>query len=187
MINDLLTDLVAAALRDRKDRHGWDTGTFADLLKLSIDRRGRVGEELIATALHKGGVQGVTRAGGKDRRKKQWDIRTADMTIEVKTATLGRNASTFQHERIEKNRQWDALVLLDIAPNDVYLSWTTHGSLDWRNMHRRDPEGYHKKDLRLSDLESGNLPAGLLASGRILTVADVMAGYTTKEALQNQN
>lgn len=55
-------------------------------------------------------------------------------------------------------------------------------------MHRRDPEGYHKKDLRLSDLENGNLPAGLLTSGRILTVTDVLAGYnTTKEALQNEN
>lgn len=188
MINDLLTRLIDAALQARKDPHGWDAGTFADLLRLPIDQRGRVGEKLIAAALQEGGVQNVTRAGDKNRRKKQWDIRTADMTIEVKTATLGRNAVTFQHERIEKNRQWDALALLDIAPNDVYLSWATHESLDWHNMHRRDPEGYHKKDLRLADLESGNLPAGLLASGRILTVADVVAGYnTTKQALQNED
>jgi len=188
MINDLLTDLIVAALCERKDLHGWDTGAFAELLKLSIDQRGRVGEELIATALRKGGVQDVTRGGGKNRRKKQWDIRTADMTIEVKTATLGRNTATFQHERIERNRQWDALALLDIAPNAVYLSWATEGSLDWRNMHRRDPEGYHKKDLKLAVLESGNLPVGLLASGKILTVADVVAGYrTTLEALRHEN
>jgi len=122
--------------------------------------------DLIAAALRKGGVQGVTRGGGKNRRKQQWDIRTADMSIEVKTATLGRNTPTFQHERIEKNRQWDTLALLDIAPNSVYLSWATEGSLDWRNMHRRDPEGYHKKDLKLAVLESSKLPAGPLASGK---------------------
>lgn len=168
MIDALLTGIIRATLRERQDRHGWDDGVFADMLKLSIDQRGRVGEALLAQALRAAGVPGVTLAGGKkDRTNKHWDIRTADMDIEVKTATLGRNTNTFQHESIERDRQYHALALLDIAPNDVYLTWKTKARIDWRKLHRRANSNFYKLDLKLSALE-GN---------KILTVDDVLAGY----------
>jgi len=168
MIDDLLTDLIRVTLRERKDRHGWDRGVFGDILKLSIDQRGRVGEELIAKALRAAGVQGVELARGKkDRTNKHWDIHTAGMDIEVKTATLGRNTNTFQHESIERDRRYHALALLDIAPNDIYLTWKTKDGIDWRALHRRANSSFYKLDLKLSALENN----------RILTVADVLAGY----------
>lgn len=168
MIDELLTDIIRATLRERQDRHGWDDGVFADILRLSIDQRGRVGEALLAQALCAAGVPGVTLAAGKkDRTNKHWDIRTADMDIEVKTATLGRNTNTFQHESIERDRQYHALALLDIAPNDVYLTWKTKARIDWRALHRRANSNFYKLDLKLSALE-GN---------KIRTVDDVLAGY----------
>lgn len=167
MIDDLLTGLIRDTLRERQDRHGWNDGVFADILKLSIDQRGKVGEKLIETALRETGVPGVTRAGKVDRTKKHWDIRTADLDIEVKTATLGRNTNTFQHESIERDRQYHALALLDIAPNAVYLTWKTKASIDWRKLHRRANSNFYKLDLKLSALESN----------KILTVDDVLAGY----------
>jgi len=167
MIDDLLTGLIRATLRERKDRHGWDDGLFADILKLSIDQRGKVGEQLIEAALRKAGVPEVTRAGKLDRTHKHWDIRTAHMDIEVKTATLGRNINTFQHESIEKDRQYHALVLLDIAPNDIYLTWLAKDGIDWRSLHRRANSNFYKLDLKLPELESR----------KVSTIADVLAGY----------
>lgn len=42
--------------------------------------------------------------------------------IEIKTATQGKKTKTFQHERIMVERPWHALALLDIAPEDIYLT-----------------------------------------------------------------
>jgi len=53
------------------------------------------------------------------------------------------------------------------------LTWQTKSRVDWRALHRRANSNFYKLDLKLSALE-GN---------KILTVADVLAGYdaTLKE------
>lgn len=58
-----------------------------------------------------------------DPQEKSWDIRVDDtIMIEIKTATQGKKTKTFQHERIMVERPWHALALLDIAPEDIYLT-----------------------------------------------------------------
>lgn len=102
MINERLQTTIQRIVSERADKHGWDASLFADIAKLSADQRGEVGELLLQELLIEAGVEGVIRTAGTDRTSKHWDIRTADMDIEVKTATLGRNNNRFQHENIER-------------------------------------------------------------------------------------
>lgn len=167
MINDRLCTITAQVLSARKDKHGWDKGLFADILLLSADERGEVGERLIESLLSDAGVEGVTRSGALDRTQKHWDIRTADIDIEVKTATLGRNVSTFQHESIEKDRNYHVIVMVDIAPNAVYITWTAKQSMPFKKMHRRANSNAYKWDFKLADVQQNV----------VHTSADILNGY----------
>ena len=175
MINDLLKQMIETALSERKDKHGWSSGLFSRIHLLTPDQRGELGEKLLEQALHSAGVKDVTREGALDRTKKHWDIRTADMDIEVKTATLGRNVNTFQHENIEKDRQYDAVAFVDIAPNEIYLTWTAKKNIPFRNMHRRSQGIVFKWDLQLSTVKNN----------KVETIEDILRGYNAvKEELK---
>ncbi len=90
------------------------------------------------------------------------------MDVEIKTAALGRNANSFQHENIERDRQYHALVFIDIAPNEIYMSWHAKSQIDLRALHRRATGIHYKWDTLLSALQ---------VSSKVETTADVMRGY----------
>lgn len=92
------------------------------ITKLEIDARGEAGENFMATCLRQNGHK-VEIDRTTDPQNKSWDIRVDDtIMIEIKTATQGKKTKTFQHERIMVERPWHALALLDIAPEDIYLT-----------------------------------------------------------------
>ncbi|MGR3913831.1 MAG: hypothetical protein OD918_04795 [Gammaproteobacteria bacterium] len=167
MIHEELQDVINGVLAEREDKHGWDRGLFANILLVSADQRGEIGERLIERLLKKAGVPGVTRAGKVDRTKKHWDIRTDDMDIEVKTATLGRNINTFQHESIEKDRDYTAMIFVDIAPGEIYITCTAKKNIDWNSLHRRANSIFYKWDMTLKDV----------ARNRVSTISNFSAAY----------
>lgn len=157
----ILTNLIEESINHSGDT-AWDEGEFVKIRKLQLDNRGEVGEKFIAEALvaigHKAEISPIT-----DPAKKHWDV-LVDGTIklEVKTATLGSN-KVFQHENIEKERDFDAIVLLDIAPNEIYITFAAKSTLPWtqpnnnwtktsRRMHRRRSSAVYKWDLKLTDV-----------------------------------
>ena len=167
MINDLLKSLIETTITERKDKHGWDDAFFGKIIFLAPDQRGEIGEKLLEQALNLVGVKGVTREGALNRTEKHWDIRTEDMDIEVKTATLGRNNNTFQHENLEKDRQYDAVAFVDIGPNEIYLTWKAKKNLPFKTMHRRAAAQAYKEDMTLSKVKHN----------KIETLDDILRGY----------
>ena len=175
-ISKMLLEHVAVATK-RKTGLWLPSSTHADLLDLSIDSRGEVGEKLLAAALRRLGheveVDRTTDAG-----EKPWDLRVdRKILIEVKTATLGNLSPTFQHERIVRARGFDALALLDIAPEEIYLTFaakrmmpflkpTTKFTISPKKLHQRDG-GEYKWDFHLRDV----------ANRRIVKLKDVENGY----------
>ncbi len=125
--------------------------------------------------LTESGISGVSRVGRLDRTHKHWDIKTDDITIEVKTATLGRTNATFQHENIEKDRNYDVLVFVDIAPNDVYLSWFTKCDVQWKSLHRRANSNFYKWDIRLNKV----------IDNRVSCIEDIRKGYCSVSKLKD--
>ena len=100
----------------------WIHSSHEIITKLEIDQRGEAGENFMATCLRQNGHK-VEIDRTTDPQEKSWDIRVDDnIMIEIKTATQGKKTKTFQHERIMVERAWHALALLDIAPEDIYLT-----------------------------------------------------------------
>lgn len=160
---EILTNLIEESIAHSGDT-AWDEGEFVRIRNLQLDNRGEVGEKFIAEALiaigHKAEMSPVT-----DPAKKHWDVLVDDkIKLEVKTATLGSN-KVFQHENIEKERDFDAIVLLDIAPDEIYITFAAKSTLPWtqpnsnwtqtsRRMHRRRSSAVYKWDLKLTDVLS---------------------------------
>ena len=159
---EILTNLIEESIAHSGDT-AWDEGEFVRIRNLQLDNRGEVGEKFIAEALvaigHKAEISPIT-----DPAKKHWDVLVGDtIKLEVKTATLGSN-KVFQHENIEKERDFDGLVLLDIAPDNIYLTCAAKATLPWtqpndnwtntkRKMHRRRASSVYKWDLKLTDVQ----------------------------------
>ena len=176
-VKELLISLIEEAVESRP-KTDWDSGVFGAIKQLEIDSRGTLGETFIAVSLKELG-HAVSHNRDKDVTKKHWDIRVDDeVNLEVKTATLDRKGK-FQHESLTPTRHYQGLVLVDIVPNDVYVTFAAHNDLPWRKpndiftisskkMHIRQ-DGRYKWDLNLKDVISKNR--------KINSLADIEKGY----------
>lgn len=149
----------------------WESGGFFSRIKdLETDLRGEIGEKFIAETLRELGHKTVL-SNKTDPTEKHWDVLVDDkVKLEVKTATVGADGRMFQHENIEKDRNYHAVVLVDIAPNDIYLTVAPKNTLPFveknsvwsinlKHMHRRRKGSDYKWDLSLKDVESRRIDA----------------------------
>ena len=163
-IKTMLADHIQRSVEIASRNNIWIGGYFKAIQDLAIDLRGELGESYIADLLIKLG-HGVEMARQTDRSDKHWDIRVnGKIDLEIKTATIGKKGKTFQHENIEKERRYDAIVLLDIAPDNIYLTVAPKNTLpyatpnnNWtlnpKKMHRRAHGIQYKWDLHLNDVK----------------------------------
>lgn len=166
MINEM-HDLLVEHIDDYTQRSilddVWVSGIFRMIKGLSTDNRGDLGESYIKSVLEYLRYT-VEKSKETDRTKKHWDLKiNTGATFEIKTATIGKKGNMFQHESIEKDRNFDILVLLDIAPDAIYLTVApkktlpfTEKNKNWtvnpKKMHRRATGIHYKWDLSLKDV-----------------------------------
>lgn len=93
-----------------------ETDLFYKIKYRSIDQRGRIGEHLFNMFFKEREIEYVDNSHG------DWDIVIDGLKIEIKTATLDVNQK-FQHEGIKENKLWDVVAFLDIAPNNIYITF----------------------------------------------------------------
>ena len=182
-IHDRLESVIDAEIA-KAERSEWGGARFR-MRRIEIDSRGDVGELFLRDVLvdlgHKVEMDRTT-----DSANKHWDLKVdGDICLEVKTASKGAN-DIFQHEKIFRQRRFDALVLVDIAPNDVYLTMAPKHTLpfkkpnsNWsvnnKKLHHRKPTGDYKWDLSLKDV----------ADRRVETHDDVAQMYADMAASIN--
>lgn len=159
-IEQLMQSSIKKSLKISSTAQLWKGTPFADIKNLEISRRGNVGEDFVRAVLEQLNYT-VEDNPSKDA---DWDLRVDCKTkLEIKTATLGNNK--FQHDNIRKNRKFDALILIGIAPNDIYLTCAAKKTLPWnrktkkwtktsKKMHFRKDKKEYKWELSLSDVEN---------------------------------
>ena len=140
----------------------WAGSLYQQIMDLEIDPRGDVGEILLKEALEKLGHT-VEHDRTTDPSKKAWDLLVdSEIMLEVKTATQGKNRN-FQHENLSVHRGYHGLVLVDIGPDDIYMTFAPKTTLPFRRANNRwtkNPKKFHirndsrgKWDLTLKDVE----------------------------------
>lgn len=143
----------------------WKNSRFLGMRHIQIDSRGEVGEVFMRDVLKSLGHH-VEVDRTTDPTEKHWDLKVdGSVTLEVKTATMGAGKRPmFQHEHVLKDKKYDGLALVDIAPNDIYLTMAPKDTLPFlkenniwtrnpKKMHRRMHGVEYKWDLSLKDVE----------------------------------
>lgn len=104
----------------KKDKDPWESSPFKKLLTLTIDGRGRVGEEIvsraIATTPHK-----IDENISDVNDGNKYDMKVDGKRIEIKTAYRDKSNS-WQHENIYKNAGVDKVVFVDFDYDKVIMS-----------------------------------------------------------------
>lgn len=144
---------------------------YLEIKEMSNDDTGEIGEMLLNSVFKKYDYN-VIYEKAKTRIEKDWDIEINNYKIEVKTATIGKNANTFQHEKLYKKKEYDILILIDITSDKIYCAMGYKRNINWENLHQRTinttKTDEHKLDLSLTSYK--NNIAGTKGKEKILPV-----------------
>ncbi len=147
-IKSVAVPIIKEIQKDEAKVSQWINSPYGAIRDFQIDTRGAVGETLIANLLTELG-RTVSHNEATTDDEKDWDLICDNLKYEIKTATLGRDGVTFQHEGIDKTRHYDGLIFVDIAPDDIYISIYAKKKIAWNDLHRRKDSSFYKWDTHL--------------------------------------
>lgn len=148
-IKDALLKIVDD-FREAEKTSDWAESSFAPVREaLAIDRKGQIGQLFVEKLLQE---RHEVHFNPKTRRIRHYHMKVDGIKLQVRFATRGTEYPSFQHERLFRERDWDALIVIDVAPEKIYVQMTAHQDLPWDTLHFRS-EGYYKYDLMVEDHE----------------------------------
>lgn len=154
-----------------EDKHGWESSDYKEIRGLQADIRGAVGENFVAAMLRALGKK-VEHFAATDAENKHWDMTADGITLEIKFASMGSKTTTFQHEAIESGRNYDGLIIVDVAPDGVYITCAAKRDIPWDKLHNRR----YGPDVYKWTLNRNNIP-----DRKMNTLADFAAAYEKME------
>ena len=150
-VDEMLLELLdSMILEDTPEQ--WVNAKFKQQRYLQIDKRGSVGERFFLQTLT---MLYPRRIEYKDGDQGDWDLKIGKMRFEIKTASLDKK-NRFQYGGLKKNGDYDGILFLGIAPNDLYIFFTKVKDIDFENglimrdnntlhLHNRGKDGTDKK------------------------------------------
>lgn len=141
-MNDLELGLILLTLleqmKDEDNPDQWDGAKYELQRKIQIDKRGSVGERFFSQTLN---LLYPRRVQYKDGDQGDWDLSIGRMKFEIKTASLDKNGK-FQNEGLKKHGDYNGILFLGIAPNDIYMYCIKVSNIDFEKQ-RIDHNGVH--------------------------------------------
>lgn len=114
--------LIKKKHEKKKKRDIWETSKWKYISQLENDDVGGVGEEIIGQFCHLVSIDANIDGIKTKRENGLGDGKINGRSCEIKTARLGSNGSTFQHELGETPWKSSFMIFLDIAPNNMYIT-----------------------------------------------------------------
>jgi len=75
----------------------------------------------------------------------------------VKFATITIGTGLFQHENLHPQRDFDGVLFIDVAPNEIYLTAVCKKDINWKKLHRRE-NGVYKCDFSIKHIKDNKMP-----------------------------
>ena len=117
------TSIINAIYDKKKNRNIWENSKWCHIADLENDDVGKAGETIIAEFCKRGNIPSeIDGLKTKELGGGVGDGMINGKTVEIKTARLGSNNSSFQHELGECPWVADYMIFLDIAPEKMYLT-----------------------------------------------------------------
>lgn len=121
---DLLQEMVTEDMPEQ-----WKDAKFLQQRQIQIDKRGSVGERFYMLTLSR---LYPRRIEYKDGDQGDWDLKIGKMKFEIKTSSLDKNGK-FQNEGLKKNGDYNGVLFLGVAPNDIYMYCIKVENIDFEN------------------------------------------------------
>ena len=174
-LSEILIRVIEKSVKERVNP--WIHSSHELITELEIDQRGEAGENFMTTCLRQNGHK-VEIDRTTDPQEKSWDIRVDNkIMIEIKTATQGKKTKTFQHERIMVERPWHALALLDIAPEDIYLTLAPKNTIPVRKKNNIWTVNEKKVHMRRSGEIKWDFSLKDVRLRKVSSIADIEKQY----------
>ena len=117
------TSIINAIYDQKRKRNIWENSNWCHIADLENDDVGKAGERIIAEFCKRGNIPSeIDGLKTKELGGGVGDGMINGKTVEIKTARLGSNNSSFQHELGECPWVADYMIFLDIAPEKMYLT-----------------------------------------------------------------
>ena len=122
-ITTTATSIIDEIYDQKKKRNIWENSNWCHIADLENDDVGKAGERIIAEFCKRGNIPSeIDGLKTKELGGGVGDGMINGKTVEIKTARLGSNNSSFQHELGECPWVADYMIFLDIAPEKMYLT-----------------------------------------------------------------
>jgi hypothetical protein len=123
-ITKTLVNIIAKQTEKELAANIWTDSIYKELPKLQSNNVGIVGEQLIQSICINQSIE--SNIDGSKTKKigggKEGDGNIMTKSVEIKTAHLGSNKKTFQHELAENPWYSDYIIFIDIAPLCIYIT-----------------------------------------------------------------
>ena len=122
---EIETMIHDAYMKEQSNKDPWGDSPYKELLKLTIDQRGKIGENIVSEAIKQANnsliciEEDVTDINIKGDGV-HYDIKVNGQLIEIKTAYRG-TGNSWQHENLYKNAATMS-IFLDFDYNGIYVS-----------------------------------------------------------------
>lgn len=156
--NIILAKIQEILKKKPKPKFLWHNSLYEKIQFISLDDKGDVGEEITYDILKNKGCD-VEYAKGVTEATKGWDVKSNGIKIEVKLATITIGSGGFQHENVESQRDFDAILFIDVAPNEVFLTAVKKKDINWKGkgkLHRRIT-GAYKCDFTIKNIKENKI------------------------------
>jgi hypothetical protein len=116
-------DIFKKILEDQHDDPKWNSARFGKIKIISNTKVGTVGQLFVEKICEKLKLkfENPKNKEGKNTSQSPWDLKIEDITFEIKAATEDVNGS-FQFNHLRYHRDYEAVLCIGIAPNDVYFN-----------------------------------------------------------------
>lgn len=156
-----ISDIILQKVKDIQSRKppqkfDWNDSLYEDIQFLTIDERGQLGEEITVDILKSVGCK-VDYDSSRTSEVKGWDLISNGLKIETKLATITVGSGGFQHENLHSQRDFDGILFIDVAPNEIYLTAVCKKDILWKKLHRR-PNGDFKCDFSIKHIKDNKIP-----------------------------
>lgn len=155
-----ISDIVLRKIKEIKKRKppqkfGWNDSLYEDIQFLTIDERGQLGEEITVEILKKFKCK-IKYDASVTGAVKGWDFISNGFKIETKLATITIGSGLFQHENLHPQRDFDGILFIDVAPNEIYLTAVCKKDIIWKKIHRRE-SGIYKCDFPIKHIKNDKI------------------------------
>ena len=156
-----ISEIILEKIKEIKKRKPpqmfeWNDSLYEDVQFLTIDERGQLGEE-IAVEILKDFKCKIEYDSSVTEVVKGWDFISNGLKIEVKLATITIGTGQFQHENLHPQRDFDGILFIDVAPNEIYLTSVSKKDILWKKLHRRE-NGVYKCDFTIKHIKENSIP-----------------------------